>query len=178
MELVLVWRELGIIPVWAAGNRGPKCATATSPGEYPNVISVGITTREDEYHWYTAIGPSYFGPIKPDLSAPAHNVYSAGKFNDTYAPKTGTSMASPVVAGVIALLKVRDPDLTYDQAYDLLIQNTDEVVGLYEYELGMKYYCKNQSWAVTPNNFFGYGRVNALKAVQAQTEILKKARKL
>lgn len=68
---LFVWRELGIIPVFAAGNDGPECLTATSPGEYPFVISVGIATFDPtDHHYYTATGPSIFGPIKPDLDAP------------------------------------------------------------------------------------------------------------
>jgi len=176
---MFVWRELGIIPVFAAGNDGADCKTATSPGEYPFIISVGISSKVDDFHhWRVGLGPSTFGPIKPDLSAPGEHIQSASTGEIYYVYKTGTSMASPMVAGVVALLKARDPEMTYDEVYDLLTQNTDDMQTVNMTNTRPQDYCRNQSWQVRPNNFFGFGRVNALKAVTAQTELLKLKGKL
>ena len=105
--------ELGIIPVVAAGNSGPNQNTISSPGDLPRVLTVGAyNPLTGEMAGFSSRGPTNWGDIKPDCVAPGVNVYSgtAGvcdKAEDNrmtgYSPLSGTSMATPHVAGALAI---------------------------------------------------------------------------
>jgi subtilisin family serine protease len=116
----------GIIQVVAAGNSGPRAGTIGAPGSYPSSITVGATDPEDKVAPFSSRGPS---PIKgadgkplakPDVSAPGVNVISAGKSGDSYVRMSGTSMATPAVAGVVALLLSKYPNLSTEQVRELI----------------------------------------------------------
>ena len=108
----------GIIPVVAAGNSGPRAGTVGSPGSYPQSITVGATDPADKVASFSSRGPNKINdangnPLpKPDVSAPGVNVISAGKTGSEYVKMSGTSMATPAVSGVIALLLGKFPNLT------------------------------------------------------------------
>ncbi|MCX6640278.1 MAG: S8 family serine peptidase [bacterium] len=100
--------------------------------------------------WNDYAYPSGMGLIEPDISAPGVNVKSCLNTNNTgYQLMSGTSMATPHVAGVVALLLSKDPSLTPD-LIDMYLENT-------ALELG------------TPgkDNTFGSGLMNALDAINA-----------
>lgn len=116
----------GIVPVVAAGNSGPGAKTIGAPGSYAQSISVGATDKDDKVARFSSRGPS---PIKdangnflekPDVSAPGVDVVSAGKTGNSYVKMSGTSMATPNVAGVIALLLSKHPTLTNEQVREVL----------------------------------------------------------
>lgn len=105
-------RTVGILPVFATGNEGRN--KTRSPGNYIDPISVGASNRDDrvasfssggtlvtENHQYTV----------PDLVAPGEGVYSS-VIGGGYEAWDGTSMATPVVAGVAALMLEKYPDMT------------------------------------------------------------------
>ncbi|XP_035713853.1 bacillopeptidase F [Folsomia candida] len=94
---ISAWRAAGIIPVFAIGNNGPLCNTVISPGDQPNLISVGATTETDGLAWFSSRGPNAQGELKPDVSAPGEDILSCGTGRNDYVYLSGTSMACDVV---------------------------------------------------------------------------------
>ncbi|RHZ14618.1 hypothetical protein DYB26_009514 [Aphanomyces astaci] len=112
---VAAWKAAGIIPVFVNGNKGPKCGTMGVPGQTRLFRSKAPQTTN---------GPAY---VKPDISAPGFFTISVSHLNNTgYMHMAGTSMATPHVAGVVALLKSVDVTLTYDAVYKYLTATTDQ----------------------------------------------------
>jgi serine protease AprX len=140
----IAWRR-GLVIVAAAGNDGPNSGTVVTPGIDPYVITVGATDdqgsaalTDDRLAWFSAWGTPTDGTPKPDLVAPGRRLISLrvpGSALDrlypdrvvavaggaTYFRLSGTSMATPVVAGAAALLLQRQPWLTPDQVKAHLI---------------------------------------------------------
>ncbi len=121
----------------AAGN------SASDPGyqNYPGIIAVSATAGTN------LTGFSSFGNFI-DLSAPGTNIYST-KFDGTFWPVSGTSVASPVAGGVAALVFGIKPQFTALQVQNILFQNSDDL-GAPGYDVQ-----------------FGWGKINAAKAVAA-----------
>ena len=136
-------------------------------------VTVGATTSTDGYSSFSSIGPvtwaegddrgdysdypytknstTQIGLIKPDVAAPGSNIVSLNYSGTTgYSTKSGTSMATPCVAGVMALLLEVDPTLTPVEI-DSILETTATHLGGY----------------TSKNNKFGAGRVDALAAVNA-----------
>ena len=105
-----VWIDDGIMPSFANGNAGPGAGTVGSPGGYPFLVGVGaINAANFTIAGFSSRGPScYGGVLKPDVVAPGVNVRSSVPTN-SYAVYSGTSMATPHVAGVMALDTQRQP---------------------------------------------------------------------
>lgn len=109
-----------IVVVCAAGNLGPYPCTITAPGNSRKVITVGMS--EDQHNWYSGCGPTYACVCKPDLVAPGNQIWSCNAFytgrsgtagsRKFYCQKSGTSMATPMISGAIALLLEKEPWLT------------------------------------------------------------------
>lgn len=157
------WVAAGIIPVFALGNSGPACTTANSPGDYENVIGVGSTTSADKLATTSSKGPAVTGTMKPDISAPGYAVKSAWYTgNAVYKSLSGTSMASPHVAGVIALLLSQQPSLNFTEVKSLIYATANTTL------TASGYSCGNTTDGTFPNNMFGYGRIDALSAYQAE----------
>lgn len=163
--VIRTYVSLGIVPVFANGNSGPGVGTVAFPGSYSNVIGVGATNNNDAVADFSSRGPSPNVPpfndistwlrydwnfIKPQISAPGVSIRSCipGGGYDTW---QGTSMATPHVAGAIALICGKNPTLDVKTIYSILIDNVDRPSG------GGSY----------PNNNYGWGRLNAWKAVRA-----------
>ena len=108
LEVVQAWRAAGIIPVFSAGNAGPQCETGGSPGDFLESFSVGATDVGDDIAEFSSRGPSPFGKVNPDVSAPGVDVVSSVP-GDGYDSFSGTSMAAPHTAGTLALLLSAEP---------------------------------------------------------------------
>ena len=127
-----VWEEQ-IVVVTAAGNNGPEAGSVTIPGMSKTVITVGSSDDEAAIRGRIRMGTGYSGRgptesciVKPEIVAPGTKVVSCSN-RMSYETKSGTSMATPVVTGAIALLLERYPYLTpvqvklrlYETAVDL-----------------------------------------------------------
>lgn len=140
----------GALVVAAAGNCGDltdyyPCQTHNPtfyPAANPNVLAVGATTASDMRASFSEYG--YF----VDVTAPGVDIYST-LWNDSYESLSGTSMASPLVAGVAALAWARQPALTNAQIADVILGSATD--------LG----------APGRDDEYGYGRVDAAVAVAA-----------
>jgi len=86
----------GIVMVAAAGNNGPEENSVNYPARFDEVIAVSATDRYDNFAYWSSSGPEV------DLAAPGSEIYSTYK-GAKYVTMSGTSMASPHVAGTVAL---------------------------------------------------------------------------
>lgn len=139
-----IWKAFvaaGIEPVAAAGNSGPKKSSLGAPGSYAEGISVAATDSEDKVASFSSRGPSPLpGPggndKKPDVAAPGVNVVSSVP-GGGYAAFNGTSMATPAVTGVVALLLSKHKDLTHDEVLKALTSSAKDVdTPGYDYNAG------------------------------------------
>jgi subtilisin family serine protease len=156
---ISAWRAAGIFPMFSNGNEGPMCSTAGSPGDTWNAFAAGASDADDLITGFSSRGPAAItGYLKPDISAPGGDVTSSVP-DDAYASYSGTSMASPHVAGTVALLWSSNPELIgqIDLTGWVLQQSavpkfTDEG-------------CGGDLPDSLPNNTWGYGRLDAYAAV-------------
>jgi hypothetical protein len=82
----------------------PVYTSLAGPSVGKNLITVGGTTKDDELAWFSSRGPTLDGRVKPDVVAPAVDILSTGP-GDEYWNTGGTSLSSPAVCGVAALLR-------------------------------------------------------------------------
>jgi subtilisin family serine protease len=148
--------RLGVVAVVAAGNEGalatPPQHNIRHPGAARGAITVGSVDKDKQLSWFSSIGPgsgqlSPTSPIeltKPDLAAPGGGITSTFP-GGTFVALSGTSMASPHVAGMVALLLERDGTLRPRMVRKLLERSCEDL------PLG-------------PNQA-GYGLVNAYAAL-------------
>ena len=119
-----LWKS-GVIVVAAAGNSGPDFQSIKSPGVSRRLITVGgmDDNRLDEDNYsssffeiadFSSRGPS-FKSFKPDLVAPAVDIISCKK-GGGYTKLSGTSVATPMIAGAMCLLCEKNPNITPDEA--------------------------------------------------------------
>ena len=141
----------GIVVVAAAGNSGANAETITAPGNDPYIITVGaINTRRTPGYWaddtlpsWSATGPTRDGFVKPDVLASGTNVVTFMYKDPTNPARSqkivqmhpdnsltsslfrmnGTSMSSPIVAGIAALMIQANPTITPDQVKYRLLTN-------------------------------------------------------
>ena len=105
-----LWNE-GLVVVVAAGNDGPEPYTITNPGTSRKVITVG--TGKEAGGEYSGQGPVPGTCVcKPDIIAPASEILSCDNRGRNYKKRSGTSMATPIVSGTIALLLSNEPWLS------------------------------------------------------------------
>ncbi|ARI78733.1 S8 family peptidase [Halobacillus mangrovi] len=157
----------GIFVCVAAGNSGPDERTIATPGISPKVVTVGALDDgatagqgDKEIASFSSRGPACGGVIKPDLVAPGVNVISlrspgsfldkttkANRIETNYFSLSGTSMSTPICAGVAALILHAHPEYTPDQVKQKLINGA--------VDMGL------------PANIQGAGYLDAEKAVEA-----------
>ena len=110
----MLW-DMGLVVVAAAGNKGPREGTITIPGVSKKIITVGALPNVRARRQYSGRGPTSECVCKPDLLAPGTSIYSCNAFyrrGNLYVPKSGTSMATPIVSGAIATLLSKYPDMS------------------------------------------------------------------
>jgi len=156
-----------LMHVFSAGNNGnSNCGYGAGAGWGnvtgghkigKNVIAVANVDFLDNLRTSSSRGPAHDGRIKPDLAAKGTSVYSTINPN-TYSLKSGTSMSCPGVAGTLAQLF---------QAYRELYNGTDPMAGLMK---GILLNTAEDLGNPGPDFKFGWGRINALRAVQVIEE--------
>ncbi len=155
---VQAWVAAGIMPAFSNGNSGPGCSTAGSPGDYPESFASGATDSSDVIASFSSRGPSAFGGIKPNVSAPGVSVRSSYP-TSSYATLSGTSMASPHTAGTTALIWAAAP------SYVGNVIGTEQLLSSTAMVWTTSQTCGGIAAGVSPNNTYGYGRIDALAAV-------------
>lgn len=150
--------KAGLVVVVAAGNSGPSKGTILSPGTNRNVITVGavddkrtVDTSDDTIADFSSRGPTLDGIKKPDLVAPGVNINSLSSNKlDSYVPLSGTSMATPLVSGTIALLFNEYGNLTPLQVKALLINSCIDLKDTEDHQgagmLNLKKLFGNEKW--------------------------------
>jgi len=152
-------RAAGIFAVFSVGNEHLGSLAANSPGSYPQSFSVGATGKDNLLAPWSCRGPSTWGEIKPEVTAPGVGIRSSLPGN-RYAAWSGTSMATPHVAGVVALLRQAEMQygaVTALAAPGLTITATEQVITQTARPL--------PDAASVPNNDYGWGLVDAHQAV-------------
>ncbi|MFB8754450.1 S8 family serine peptidase [Streptomyces nigra] len=128
----------GTLFVVAAGNTGPGQSTLGTPGAADAALTVGAVDRDDSLASFSSRGPrSGDGAVKPDVTAPGVGIVAARAEGTTlgdpvdshYVSLSGTSMATPHVAGAAALLAQQHPDWSALQLKDALTSTASTVAG-------------------------------------------------
>jgi subtilisin family serine protease len=186
-------RAAGIMMVVSAGNEGPACRTANEPpARYAAAFSVGATDRSGTVTAFSSRGPvsdpaERDSLLKPDVVAPGDEIRSSVS-GGGYRLASGTSMAGPHVVGLVALLWSARPDLRGD------IQTTEEIIRQTATSTPVSASCSAApqppaSDLITqisgfmdpqvcacgdltgvPNNVYGWGEIDALRAVETALE--------
>jgi subtilisin family serine protease len=150
----------GVVLVWSAGNEGDDFGDESirSPADRCdspyNCFSVGSTLATPPYtiSSFSSLGPSTCAPapfpIKPEISAPGSSILSSIP-GGGYGSKSGTSMAGPHVAGVVALMRAANPNLEVEAIKQILMDTA--------IDLG----------SVGEDNTYGHGFLDAYEAVLA-----------
>jgi subtilisin family serine protease len=126
----------GVVLVAAAGNDNDDWNFY--PAAYDNVISVAATDHNDSRAYFSNYGSWV------DVAAPGVDIYNT-LFNDTYISWSGTSMATPHVAGLVGLMKSKNPNLNSEEILTILHSTADDV---------------------NSDEYIGLGRINAYRAIQ------------
>ena len=154
----------GVVVVFAAGNEGPSGNTIRRPADRNTTafttLAVGAVDgnsgTEFEMASFSSRGPVYCNPfgtggVKPDISAPGLQVRSANA-NGGYAEKSGTSMACPHIAGVVALMRGANPELPVQELKQIMFDTATD------------------RGDPGKDNDYGWGVVNALLSVEGALE--------
>jgi len=169
-DVILAWNAAGIIVVWAMGNEGSSCDTARYPAFTGiEMFAVGATDEEDNLAYFSSRGPgNVAGVIRPNIVAPGVAIVSADYQSDTgMTIMDGTSMATPHVAGVIALLLTNGTDFGYAQLNKAIFESASHTVP----QTGGN--CGGIPETEYPNHVVGYGRITAAGAIALLPESQK-----
>ena len=133
-EMLLRMTREGILVVCAAGNMGPRSGSLSALGEMPQVLSVGCHDgayyRMDPLRCerYCGRGKEKAVPRKPDLVAPGTKIISCNANHGIpYEERSGTSMATPIVSGCLALAKVKNPKLSPNELTRALLSTCKDL---------------------------------------------------
>lgn len=141
-----LWRS-GITVVVAAGNEGPDSSTITVPGTSPVLLTVGslddkrtADPGDDTIPDFSSRGPVY-NRVKPDVVAPGVNIVSVnadkeyqpgrklGRPPKSYTVMSGTSVSTPLVAGIAALMYQKHPDWSPDVIKTQIMRYASRITG-------------------------------------------------
>lgn len=143
----------GIVVVSAIGNDGPGFGTLNSPGDQIDVIGVGGAKNSDDLASFSSRGmttweiPHGYGRVKPDIVAYSHKLIGSSRTGSKCTILSGTSFASPIVSGAVALLISSIPNFRSNPIFSpasirqALIESanplTNENISLFEQGAGL-----------------------------------------
>ncbi|MFN8304149.1 MAG: S8 family peptidase [Saprospiraceae bacterium] len=166
---VINLKAAGVVVVVSNGNNGGICSTTDGPPAYfEESFSVGATRSNDTIAGFSSRGPVIIdGSLrnKPNVSAPGVSVRSSVR-GGGYANFSGTSMAGPHVVGLVALMFSANPELRGE------VELVEDIIEQTSVFLADTLDCgTNSLGASRPNHAYGWGRVDALAAVNVALSV-------
>ncbi|RSD29097.1 S8 family peptidase [Mesobacillus subterraneus] len=164
--MVQAWRAAEIFPEFSAGNTtfsnpgGP--GSVANPANYPESVATGATDINNNLAGFSLQGPSPYGEIKPELSAPGVNIRSSVPGSGYEGGWNGTSMAGPHVSAAIALLLQANSSLTVDDLEEIIMTTAQPLT--------------DSTFPQSPNNGYGAGLLNVFDAVSSVVSGLGKVK--
>ncbi len=146
-DAIAALEQAGTFVALAAGNSGPSPGTIASPASLPGLFAVGALDPYGGVPYFSGRGPTPWGEIKPYVVAPGVNVRSALP-GGTYGLGSGTSMATPHVSGIVALMRAVSPTLPVTTMATILTETARPMS------------------TTLPNNESGWGAVDAYAALR------------
>ncbi len=114
---VNIAKSMGIFVVNSAGNSGPS--NISTPCDAPGTFCVGAVAGLGEYAWFSSVGPSADGRVKPDVMARGGEAWIVNGA-DSLQAANGTSFASPIISGGVACLIQAHPTKSVDELMDAI----------------------------------------------------------
>ena len=132
--------ETGTLFVIASGNAGPDEGTVLNPGTAASALTVGAVDKHDAAAWFSSRGPRLGEDrlLKPEIVAPGVDIIAArakgtslgNLLDENYTSLSGTSMASPHVAGAAAILAAQHPKWDDDELKARLVSTSDALADI------------------------------------------------
>lgn len=163
-------RAAGIVVVVSAGNDGSACGSVYTPAAiFEGSFSIGATRPNDTIAGFSSRGPVWSdgsNRLKPNVCAPGTGVRSSVPGGE-YDYSAGTSMAGPHVAGLVALMISANPALAGQ------VELIEDIIESTAVPKTTDEQCGDIPGSQVPNNTYGFGRVDALAAVQAALALIE-----
>ena len=166
--------EAGIITTLSAGNEFggatfAGCNTIDSPGDSQLPVTVASLDKDLGLAIYSSRGYTSDGRVKPDVATIGSNIMAPdAASSDGYTSKSGTSMATPLMAGIAALMVEANPDITPTEFKDIISAHSIERDLQLLDDPGFN---DCSILETRPDNEFGYGQADPLAFVEAAGSI-------
>ena len=167
--------ESGIIVTLSAGNEfgaatGAGCNTIDSPGDARNPITVAALDKDLSLAYYSSRGYTSDGRVKPDVATPGTAIMAPNKGTGTgYTAKSGTSMATPFMAGIAALTLQANPSLTPQEFKETMVgaySINREVWEEGDFSNDCSAAERGPDLEAIPDNEYGYGQADTMTFVE------------
>jgi subtilisin family serine protease len=169
-KAIEAWEAAGILPVFSAGNDGPRDKTITHPKEHPLAFATAATGPNGKAANFSSRGPAQYHGVetqKPDLAAPGVDIYSTLP-NGKYGKYSGTSMAAPHVTGSTALIAQVAPSLNPQQIRNVFLSTLTPV------DVNTINYSFKENDIPPWNKVYGHGKLNVYEAVKLAMKVQSK----